>query len=372
MTHRPPTGPAGPTGRWAAERWVAERLPSQILHLDAAACGRVSRAGRRAELAHLSLESQTGGYVAHAQAGPLLAAGRAALGAICGLSADDVAYTANGTAGFADLLAAWPLPRGARVGWVRGDYASNTMLLGRLASERGWDLVDLPVDRLGRVLDVPADLDLVTLPQVASQRGVLQPVAEVLAASDAPLLLDVAQSAGQVQVVPGCAAYVGTSRKWLCGPRGAGFVAVSPEWEPRLGSPPTLSGLEQGVARFDPGEARIASRSGLAVAAEEWDPDLLPVVASAAARARQLLDGVAGWRVVEPFEEPTGITSLVPPAGADPAVTRARLIEVGILTSAVPATRALDLDGPVLRISTAAWVQSGDVARLAAALPAAT
>ena len=38
---------------------------------------------------------------------------------------------------------------------------------------------------------MPTGLDLVTFPQVASQRGVAQPVHEVLAAG-APLLLDVA------------------------------------------------------------------------------------------------------------------------------------------------------------------------------------
>jgi len=39
-----------------------------------------------------------------------------------------------------------------------------------------------------------------------------------------------------------------------------------------------------------------------------------------------------------------------------------------VLVSAVPTTRAADLDRPVLRISTAAWATEDDVQALAGAL----
>ena len=80
---------------------------------------------------------------------------------------------------------------------------------------------------------------------------------------------------------------------------------------------------------------------------------------------RTVLDGVGGWQVREPVDEPTGITTLV---GGDPIGTRAGLLEDGFVTSAIPTSRSDDLDAPVLRVSTAAWVEPSQVDALAAAL----
>ena len=349
------------------EQWVAARLPSDVLHLDAAAAGRVSTSVLEAEVAHLRAEA-SGAYVAEAAAEQgVLAGGRQALGALVGLSGADVAFASDGGTAFAVLVAAWPGGRGARVGTVGSEYGGNARVLARLAGERGWELVHLPVDGLGRVRDVPGRLDLLTLPQVASQRGVAQPV-EGLLASGVPVVLDVAQSLGQTPVPAGCAAYVATSRKWLCGPRGVGVLAVDPAFEAGLVDPPTLApALHSGVRRFELQEPHVAGRVGLAVAAQEWTPGLLPLVHALAAQARREL-GVGGWRVVEPEDEPTGITTLVPPDGVEPLQVRAALLERGVLVSAVPRTRAADLDGPVLRVSTAAWVRPDDVAHLASLL----
>ena len=356
----------GQTAVVDVDAWVSARLPSEVVHLDAAAAGRPSAAVLDEEVAHLRREAQTGAYVAEVQAQQALDAGRAAVGALLGLGGDDVALPSNAADAFAAVLAAWPLPAGSRVGSVASEYGPNAAVLARLAAERGWRVVPLPVDGLGRVVDVPAGLDLLALPQVASQRGVNQPVA-ALRDSGVPVLLDVAQSLGQTDVPAGCAAYVGTSRKWLCGPRGVGLLAVDPAWAPLLRPPPGAAGHLAGVRRWDAAEAHVAGRVGLGRAVQEWTPDLLPVVAARAATARQLL-AQTPWRVVEPVDEPTGITTLVPPPGADVAATRAALLAQGLLTSAVPAERAADLAGPVLRVSTAAYVQPDDLAALAAAL----
>ena len=205
--------------------WVADRVPTDLLHLDSAAAGRLSVATLEAELAHLRREQERGAYVAETEAD--LAPGRAALGALVGLAAQDVFFAEGSAQAFATLLDAWPLERGARVGTTPGEFGGLARLLARRAEQCGWELVTLPVDELGRVSDVPGGLDLLSLPQVASHRGVVQPVAEVLA-SGVPVVLDVAQSAGQTPVPPGAAAYVGSSRKWLCGPRGVGFGVVAP------------------------------------------------------------------------------------------------------------------------------------------------
>lgn len=345
--------------------WVEARTPTAVVHLDAAAAGRPSREVLDAQIAHLHREASLGAYVAQERAAPQVDEGRATLAAMVGLGPADVAFADGGGTAFATLLAAWPLPSGARIGTVPSEYGANARLLRRLAGERGWRLVPLQVDDLGRISAVPDDLDLVTFPHVASQRGIVQPVADVFA-TGVPLLLDVAQSLGQTAVPPGCAAYVGTSRKWLCGPRGVGFAIVDPHVQAGLQEPPTLAPTHgTGMQRWEAQESHVAGRVGLAVAAEQWTPELLPAVHDRAAHARAALDGVAGWRVREPAQEPSGITTLV---GGDPVATRAGLLQDGFLTSAVPVSRSDDLTAPVLRVSAPAWVEPAQLDALAGAL----
>ena len=352
----------------AVQQWVRDRMPSSVTHLDAAAAGRVSEAAWAVQVEHLRQEAAVGGYVAEAAAEPVLQEGRRALAGMVGLQPSDVAFADGAGTSFAVLLAAWPLPAGARVGTVDSEYGGNARVLRALAAARGWQLVRLPTDGAGRISDVPDGLDLVTFPQVPSQRGLAQPVEQVRD-SGVPLLLDVAQSLGQTPVPDGCAAYVGTSRKWLCGPRGVGFAVVAPSWQDQLAEPPTLApAMASGVRRWESSEGHIAGRVGLAVAAREWTPELPAVVAALAVHARAVLEGVAGWRVLEQEHEPTGITTLRPPPGVDPVSVRAGLLEEGFVVSAVPTSRADDMTTPVLRVSTPAWATEDDVHALAAAL----
>jgi pyridoxal 5-phosphate dependent beta-lyase len=349
--------------------WVEDRLPTAVVHLDTAAAGRLSRSVLDAQVRHLHREAEVGAYVAEAEAE--LGPGRAALGALVGLSGADVFLTSGTQDGFRTLLDAWPLPAGSRVGTVPGEFGGHARVLESMAGRYGWEVVLLPVDALGRVVDVPAGLDLVTLPQVASQRGVVQPVHDVIAAGP-PVVLDVAQSAGHVPVPSGAAAYVGTARKWLCGPRGVGWAAVDPGWQDRLAPAPTLTWLdESAMARYDAPEGHVAARVALCEAARAWSPALMPVIAAAGAAARVLLQGAGGWQVVEPVEEPTGITTLRHET-ATPLATKNALLAEGFLTAAVPTHRAADLAGPLLRVSTHAWVDPGQLEALASALERVT
>ncbi len=351
------------------EEWVDARTPMRGVHLDVAGSGRPSREVLDAEIAHLHREAAFGAYVAQDLSTAQVAEGRSTLAGLVGLGGEDLCFSDGAGTAFATLLAAWPLQRGARVGTIPSEYGANARALRRLAEERGWQLVVLPVDELGRITEVPADLDLVTFPQVASQRGIAQPVEDVFA-TGTPLLLDVAQSLGQTAVPAGCAAYVGTSRKWLCGPRGVGFAVVDPHVQQALTEPPTLAPTHgTGMLRWESQEAHVAGRVGLSVAVEQWTPDLLAPIHAAARSAREVLDGVAGWRVREPLDEPTGITTLV---GGDPVGTCAGLLEDGFVTGAVPMSRSDDLDRPLLRVSTSAWVEEADLVRLAEALACRT
>jgi pyridoxal 5-phosphate dependent beta-lyase len=362
-----------------ARAWRDELADQSAVPLDAAGCACPSTGVLDATVAHLRREAAIGGYAAEAEARPALVAVRSRLGALIGLSGESVALAPNATVAFTTLLGAWPLRPEARIGVVGSEYASNRMALEGLAARRGWSLVMLATDRDGRLdrdrlTDSLRRLDLVTFPVLASHRGVVQPAADTVRlahAAGVPVLLDVAQAAGHVPLgAVGADAYVGTARKWLRGPRGTGWLAASgaiaatlvPEY-------PGLTGLgARGVARLELGEAPISAQVGLGVALDELAAvDLAAVtarIAALGALARRGLDGVAGWQVQEPLDEPSGIVTLAHP-DHDPAMVARQLLEDGIVTSAIPATRAAgDLAGPVLRVSLHAYCGPDDLDRL--------
>jgi pyridoxal 5-phosphate dependent beta-lyase len=89
---------------------------------------------------------------------------------------------------------------------------------------------------------------------------------------------------------------------------------------------------------------------------------------------RTALAEVRGWRVVEPLDEPTAITTLAPVDGADPERVRAWLIaERGIVTTFAEVQRApFELAAPVLRASPHVDTTTEDLEQFAEALVAAT
>jgi pyridoxal 5-phosphate dependent beta-lyase len=149
-----------------------------------------------------------------------------------------------------------------------------------------------------------------------------------------------------------------------------GFSLVGPAWQERLADPLTLNAvMVTGVRRWESPEAHVAGRVGLAVAAQEWSPELPAVVVARAAHARTVLDGVAGWQGGRGRRRADRHHDAAAAGRRRPARVRAGLLEDGFLVSAVPASRADEMTGPVLRVSTAAWVTDDQVDALADALP---
>jgi pyridoxal 5-phosphate dependent beta-lyase len=360
--------------------WRSARPRPAGRHLDSAACSRQSHRVLEAVAHHARHEAELGGYVAEATAEDLLQQGRSVIGGLVGMAAADVVFVESAQAALAALLAGWRLPAGARVACLPGEYAPNAAQL-RAA---GLTVEQLPVDDLGR-----ADLDgvarllaadpprVVHLTHVASHRGVVQPAAEVAALcreAGVPLVLDAAQSLGHVDTDLGADVVYSTSRKWLAGPRGVGVLCVRPavaaELTPLLSPPDDVPPLRA----FESGEAHVAGRVGLVLAVGEHlaagPVRVRERLAALGRAAREVLDGAAGWRVVEPRDEPTATTTLRPPDGVDVVTTRARLLtEQGIVTTAIGPQRAPgEMTGPVLRVSPHLDATAGDLEALASAL----
>jgi pyridoxal 5-phosphate dependent beta-lyase len=187
-------------------------------------------------------------------------------------------------------------------------------------------------------------------------------------------VLDAAQSMGHVDTDLGADVVYGTSRKWLAGPRGVGILCVRPaiaaQMTPVLPEPEGVPPMRA----FESGEAHVAGRVGLVVAVGEhlaaWPDRVRERLSGIGCATRGLLDGVGGWRVIEPVDEPTATTTLIPPDGVDVVGTRTRLLnDHGIVVSAIGPERAPgEMTGPVLRVSPHLDASIDDLEALAAAL----
>ena len=362
-----------------AQQWRGVRPPFAGIHLDSAACSRQSLAAIGAACSHARLEAEVGGYVAAERAEPELAAGRTAVAELTGLAGEDVVFTTGASHALDLLLSSWPEPRRV-VACLPGEYGPNLAVM----SANGFGVLALPVDELGRLrvgqaAAVIADQapTLVHLTGVGSHRGVVQPVgalAAVCRECSVPFVVDAAQALGQVDCDVAPDAIYATSRKWLAGPRGVGVLAVRPELAARLRTrlPPAhwLPDMPA-LRRLELGEADVAARVGFSVAVREYiaaGPTRLRAgLADVGRLTREALADVPGWRVVEPVDTPSAITTLSPTNGADVRQVRAALIERhGILTTAAEPERApFELAAPVLRVSPHVDVHRDDLTQFA-------
>jgi hercynylcysteine S-oxide lyase len=355
-----------------ATSWRSARPAMAGVHLDSAACSRQSFAVIDAVAAHARHEAEVGGYVAAEAAAPVLAAGRAAVAALTGFGADDVVLTTGSSHALDLLLTDWRGPR--TVACPLGEYGPNLATMAR----HGFDIRVLPVDADGR-LDVDAATTaltadppaLVHVTLLGSHRGIVQPAAELAAACrrlGIPVIADAAQAFAHLDCSHvGADAVYSSSRKWTAGPRGVGVLAA----RPGLLSDATRAMLVNA-------EVNVAVQVGFSVAIGEHvaaGPERIRVrLVEVGALSRTVLGEVPGWRVVESVDEPSAITTLVPPDGVDPAVVRGGLIaEHRIVTTCAGVERApREMSRPALRVSPHVDVTVEDLEVLAAALATVT
>ncbi len=377
------------------EAWREARPQAAVVHFDHAGCSRQSRRVLDGVAAHARFEAELGGYQAEGAAAPVLDAGRAAIGSLFGIGAETVAFVEGARAGLFALLSRWRFSVGDTVACAPGEYGPNLSAFAR----HGLAVRFIPTDDVGRIdlnrlwpwlaTERPA---FVHLTQIPSQRGIVQPVSLVGALCrelEIPLIVDVAQSLGHVATTFDADAVYGTSRKWLAGPRGVGFVAVRQSAFNQLR---TLDGdeytTETGIRLLESSDAHIAGRVGLCLAVSEFLAAGTGTSTSAATGTgtgtksvhqqlaaigkliRETHAGVGGWRVIEPLNEPTAVATLVPPDGVIVAEVAAKLLtQHGFLTSAIPVSRAPgEMTTPVLRISGHLETTADEIETLARAL----
>ena len=222
-------------------RWRADTPGcSRLIHLNNAGAALAPRRVRDVIAAHLELEDRLGGYEAAEAEAPRVRAVYADVGRIIGAQARNIALVQNSTVAFAQALSAFDFEPGDVLLTSRADYASNQIMYLSLARRQGVEVVraaDAPEGGIDpdevRRLVARRKPTLVALTWVPTNSGLVQPVEEVgRVCRDAgvPYLVDACQAVGQMPIDVqrlGCDYLAATSRKFLRGPRGVGFLYVS-------------------------------------------------------------------------------------------------------------------------------------------------
>jgi selenocysteine lyase/cysteine desulfurase len=190
--------------------------------------------------AHLELEAEIGGYEAEQARGDAIEACYASLAELLGAQPRNIAFLENATVAYAQALSAIRWNPGDVILTSEDDYISNQIMFLSLVKRFGVQLVRAPVCEAGGV-DVDAMIRLmdtqrprlVALTHIPTNSGLVQAVEAIGRACrerDLLYLVDACQSVGQRVVDVGnisCDFFSATSRKFLRGPRGAGFLYVS-------------------------------------------------------------------------------------------------------------------------------------------------
>lgn len=351
------------------EQWHAARVEPSIGHLDAASAGRSSNAVIETLHQHLIREAQDGSYIAADAQAEALDEGRRALGRLIGHDPAELAFRDSARAGFRALLNGMTLPLSPTV-WVAtnefgpnlGEFERRDFAVRTMPTSDVYGHVD--VDSLENMLQFEQP-DFIHVCQIGSASGLVQPVAQIVEVAHnagVAVMVDMAQAVGHVPTVTGADMVYGTSRKWLTGPRGVGFMAVRSD---------SLIGVEVLSS-----EAFIAGQLSLSRAVTELvdlgEQRVFDELAAIGRTTRERLDGIGSWEVLEPLDEPSALVTLAPPPGWGPSdvrVARNRLREIGLLVTAADSWRApLATEDSLLRISPHLDVRTEQLDELAKAI----
>jgi selenocysteine lyase/cysteine desulfurase len=263
----------------------------QVVHLNNAGASLSPEPVLSAVLEHLSLESRLGGYEAEQAKAVELEAVYTSLADLIGAGAQEIALTQNATRAWDMVFYAIPLGPGDRILTCQAEYASNYIAFLQRSRATGAEIVVVENDSQGALcLDHLATLldervKLVAINHMPTNSGLVQPAAQVgklLEDHPALYLLDACQSVGQMPICVKelkCDVLSATSRKFLRGPRGLGFLFVKQELIEGIEPPfldlhaatwthPDRYKIRADARRFETYETFVAGRLGLGAAAD--------------------------------------------------------------------------------------------------------
>ena len=210
------------------------------VHLNNAGSALMPRSVLDAIVAHLNREANFGGYESSDEAADAIEEAYAAIANIIGARPRNIAIVENATVAFFQALSAFDFRPGDVIVTTRNDYISNQIAYLSLSRRHGIEVrraADLPsggVDSQSvRELLREPRVRLLAVTWVPTNSGLIQPVqplGEIAQAASVPYLIDACQAVGELPIDVArlrCDFLAATARKFLRGPRGAGFLFVS-------------------------------------------------------------------------------------------------------------------------------------------------
>lgn len=322
----------------------------------------------------------------------LLADSRAALAATLGAGRDDLVYVSNATVGVNSVARSLALGPGDEVLASDHEYGACDRAWRFLAAKRGFAYIHQPVpvplaDREALVEQlwqgVTARTRLIFLSHITSPTATIFPVAAVCRrARQAGILtlVDGAHAPGQIPLdlgATGADFYAGNLHKWLCAPKGAGFLYARPEvqglleplvvswgWESEQPGPSAFVDQYEWQGTRDL-SAFLAVPAAIRFQQEhDWgrvQADCHALALEAESRVRSLT-GLPSLYADDSWY--AQMTALRLPAGTDPVALKAYLYDTCRIE--VP---LIEWNGSVLlRVSVQGYNSAGDIEALVSAL----
>ncbi|MEA2010821.1 MAG: aminotransferase class V-fold PLP-dependent enzyme [Actinomycetota bacterium] len=222
-----------------------------VAHFNNAGASLMPRPVLETITGYLEEESRLGGYETASAHAEDLEAVYHTVARLIGADQSEIALADSATRAWDLAFTAMRFSEGDRILTTTSEYASNVIAFLQVAERTGVSVEVVP-DRATGEIDVDA-LDamiddrvrLIAINHMPTNGGLVNPAADVGRVANEhgiPYLLDACQSVGQMPIDVeeiGCDLLSATSRKFLRGPRGAGFLYVSNEMLDRL-SPAVL------------------------------------------------------------------------------------------------------------------------------------
>lgn len=342
---------------------------AERVHLNNAGAALMPRPVVRAVEEHFALERRLGGYEAADAESDTIAGAYSAVAKLIGAQPGNIAFAASATAAFAQALTSIPFERGDTILTTRNDYVSNQLQFLSLQQRFGVNVRRAPDTAAGGA-DVGAIERIirderpkaVCITHVPTNTGLVQDVEAIgrlCRQHDVIYLVDACQSVGQIPLdveAIGCDFLSATSRKFLRGPRGAGFLYASARVLEQGLAPLMLDlrgaewtaedrfRLADDAKRFEPFELAWPAVLGMAEAARYAEAlgiaEIERRVQQLAARLRQALREIPGVLVLDRGAVLSGIVAIAV-EGRDPHQLMLALRERRINTHAQSRPSAL-------------------------------
>lgn len=343
---------------------------NEVIHFNNAGAALMPRPVIDATISHLELESRIGGYEAADAAAERIEGAYSSVARLIGAQPDEIAIVENATRAWDMAFYSVPFEPGDRILTAASEYASNVISYLQVARRTGATIEVVPTDEhgqlsieaLARMLDDRSKpVKLVAVTHIPTNGGLIQPVSaigELAREAGALYLVDACQSVGQVPIdvnAIGCDMLSATSRKYLRGPRGVGFLYVRRDLTEQLEpvfldlhaatwTAPDQYAIRGDARRFENWESNIAGKIGMGIAAAYA---MAVGVEAGSARLRYLAERLRGQirelpggEVHDLGVERGGIVSLTLD-GVDPDDIKNRLAaeRINVTTSTTSSTR---------------------------------